>query len=67
MGYKKLEKFLPKNQHTPMKFLNFENWTNREPYFGKIRFFKVDYFDFSCKTKQLQAITLTFNSLCFIL
>ena len=30
-GYVKLERFLPKNQHTQRKFLNFENWTNREP------------------------------------
>ena len=27
----KLERFLPKNQHTQRKFLNFENWTNGEP------------------------------------
>ena len=27
-GYVKLERFLPKNQHTQRKFLNFENWTN---------------------------------------
>ena len=50
MGYTKLERFLPKNQHTQRKFLNFENWTNREPQqLAKIRVFKVDYFDFSCK------------------
>ena len=30
-----------------MKLLNFENWTNGE--LAKIRVFKVDYFDFSCK------------------
>ena len=41
----KLERFLAKNQHTQRKFLNFENWTNREPqYLAKIRVFKVDYF-----------------------
>ena len=41
----KLERFLPKNQHTQRKFLNFENWTNGEPqYLAKIRVFKVDYF-----------------------
>ena len=28
---KKLERFLPKNQHPQRKFLNFENWTNGEP------------------------------------
>ena len=30
-GGTKLERFLPKNQHTQRKFLNFENWTNSEP------------------------------------
>ena len=30
-GYKKLERFLPKNQHTQRKFLNFEDWTKGEP------------------------------------
>ena len=30
-GYIKLQRFLPKNQHTQRKFLNFENWTNGEP------------------------------------
>ena len=28
-GYK-LERFLPKNQHTQGKLLNFENWVNGE-------------------------------------
>ena len=28
-GYK-LERFLPKNQHTLRKLLNFENWVNGE-------------------------------------
>ena len=27
----KLERFLPKNQHTQRKFLNVEYWTNGEP------------------------------------
>ena len=27
-GYTKLERFLPKNQHTQRKLLNFENWVN---------------------------------------
>ena len=27
----KLERFLPKNQHTQRKSLNFENWNNGEP------------------------------------
>jgi hypothetical protein len=43
----KLERFLPKNQHTQRKLLNFENWTHSVA--CKIRVFKVDYFDFSCK------------------
>ena len=30
-----LGRFLPKNQHTQKKFLNFENWTNGEPQFAK--------------------------------
>ena len=29
-GGTKLERFLPKNEHTQRKFLNFENWTNGE-------------------------------------
>ena len=30
MGGTKLERFLPKNQHTQRKLLNFENWVNGE-------------------------------------
>ena len=30
-GDTKLERFLPKNQHTQRKLLNFEFWTNGEP------------------------------------
>ena len=29
-GGTKLERFLPKNQHTQMKLLNFEDWVNGE-------------------------------------
>ena len=29
-GGPKLERFLPKNQHTQRKLLNFENWVNGE-------------------------------------
>ena len=29
-GGTKLERFLPKNQHTKRKLLNFENWVNGE-------------------------------------
>ena len=28
MGGTKLERFLPKNQHSQRKLLNFENWVN---------------------------------------
>ena len=30
MGATKLERFLPKNQHTQRKPLNFEDWVNGE-------------------------------------
>ena len=30
VGDTKLERFLPKNQHTQRKLLNFENWCNGE-------------------------------------
>ena len=30
VGSTKLERFLPKNQHTQRKLLNFENWVNGE-------------------------------------
>ena len=30
MGVTKLERFLPKNQDTQRKLLNFENWVNGE-------------------------------------
>ena len=42
-GNMKLERFLPKNQHTQRIFLNFKNWTNGGPQkLAKIRVFKVD-------------------------
>ena len=47
MGYIKLERFLPKNQHTQRKYLNFENWNSSVAY--KNQSFTVDYLDFSCK------------------
>ena len=44
-GETKFERFLPKNQHTQKKLLNFENWTNSDPqYLVKIRVFKVNHF-----------------------
>ena len=40
MGGTKLERFLPKNQHTQRKLLNFENWIS-----GGLRSFqKSDFF-----------------------
>ena len=38
-GGTKLESFLPKNQHTQRKLLNFENWK-----FSKIRVLEINYF-----------------------
>ena len=35
MGGTKLERFLPKNQHTQRKLLNFENWVNGESFWKK--------------------------------
>ena len=50
-GCTKSERFLPKIQHPPKIFQNFENWIiSGEPqYLAKIRIFKVGRFDFSCK------------------
>ena len=46
-GGAKLERFLPKNQHTKRKLLNFENWVNGEvskvPKSGQILTFKVNF------------------------
>ena len=62
LEYIKLERFLPKNQHTQRKFLNFENGTNGEPqYLAKFRGFKVDYFDFSCKKIELDVRAIASN------
>ena len=43
----KLERFLPKNQHTQRKLLNFENWVNEEVskighHFRKLSNLKID-------------------------
>ena len=47
MGGTKLERFLPKNQHTQRKLLNFENWVNGEvskvPKFDQNLSFKVNF------------------------
>ena len=49
-GGTKLERYLPKNQHTQKKLLNFENWVNGEmskvPKSGQILTFKVKFWDF---------------------
>ena len=46
-GGTKLERFLPKNQHTQRKLLNFENWVNGEvskvPKFDQNLTFKVNF------------------------
>ena len=63
----KLECFLPKNQHTQRKCLNFENWIYREPQklsSAKIRVFEVDYFDFyEKKIEKLVSIRCLGNCL----
>ena len=46
-GVFKLERFLPKNQHTQRKLLNFENWVNEEVskiglHFRKLGGLKID-------------------------
>ena len=47
MGGTKLERFLPNNQHTQRKLLNFENWVNGEvskvPKFDQNLTFKVNF------------------------
>ena len=47
MGGTKLEIFLPNNQHTQRKLLNFENWVNGEvsnvPKFDQNLTFKVNF------------------------
>ena len=47
-GGTKLERFLPKNQHTQRKFLNFENWVDGEMskighHFSKQSYLKIDF------------------------
>ena len=49
MGGTKLERFLPKNQHTQKKLLNFENWVNGEV---------------SKSAKKYQNLTFKVNFLC---
>ena len=52
MGGTKLERSLPKNQHTQRKLMNFENWISRGPQkFSKIRVLKINYFHLPRKKK----------------
>ena len=47
MGGVKLERFLPKNQHTQRKLLNLENWVNGDmskvPNFDQNLTFKINF------------------------
>ena len=54
MGGKKLERFLPKNQHTQRKLLNFENWVN-----GEVS--KVPKFDFQSQFSMSKIIRIFLN------
>ena len=45
-GGAKLERFLPKNQHTQRKLLNFENWINGEVSKNRHHFRKQKSFNF---------------------
>ena len=49
MGGTKLERFLPKNQHTQRQLLNFENWVN-----GEVS--KVPKFDFQSQFSKSKII-----------
>ena len=61
MGYIKLERFLPKNQHTKGKLLNLENWIHGGPQkFSEIRVLKVNYFHLLRKKDNLK-LKLWFN------
>ena len=59
MGYTKLERFLPKNQHPQRKLLNFENWIS-----GGLRVLKVNYFHLLSKKKYIKLKSwLNFNAI----
>ena len=45
-GGAKLERFLPKNQHTQRKLLNFENWVNGEV--SKIQSYVIKSAPYAC-------------------
>ena len=53
-GGTKLEIFLPKNQHTERKLLNFENWVNEEVT-------KTPKFDFQSQFSMSKIIRTFFN------
>ena len=61
MGGTKLERFLPNNQHTQMKLLNFENWVNGEVSKGVKNYPNLSHL-FSLKNINLEAhfLLLTF-------
>ena len=56
-GGTKLERFLPKNQHTQRKLLNFENWISRG-----LRSFQKSEFSSQKKIPQLKS-WLNFDAL----
>ena len=52
-GYK-IKRYLPMNQHTQRKLLNFENWVNREV-------LKVPKFDFQSQFSMSKIIQIFLN------
>ena len=64
-GGTKLERFLPKNQHTSRKLFNFENWISGGPQkFSKIRVLKVNYFHLLSKKRYHKLKSwLNFNAI----
>ena len=64
MGGTKLERFLPKNQHTQRKLFNFENWISGGPRsFQKSEFLKSVIFIFSVKKYLKLNSWLNFNAI----
>ena len=62
-GGTKLERFLPKNQHTQRKLLNIEFWINGELSiisFGYVDFFKAKLERFLLKNQHTQRKLLNF-------
>ena len=57
MGGTKLERFLPKNQHTQRKLLNFENWVNGD--WGGVKKCKITQpLDFQSQFSILKIISI---------